>query len=70
MGFFFPLSVVSHDFKITIKILLLLRYVQFMEVGDYAKSIHLIFEVDTPNKTKQKYTLNYNQSINKKATKL
>lgn len=60
-GCFFPLSVISHNFKITTKILLLLWYIQFLEVDDYAKNIHLIFEVDTPNKTKQKYTPNYNQ---------
>lgn len=32
-----------------------------MEVDDYAENIHLIFEVDTPSKTKQNYTLNYNK---------
>lgn len=32
-----------------------------MEVDDYAENIHLIFEVDTPKKTKQNYTLNYDQ---------
>lgn len=61
MWYFFPLLVVSHNIKITIKILLLLWYVHFMEADDYAKNIHPIFEVDTPSKTKQNYTLNYDQ---------
>lgn len=52
MQCFFPFLVVSHNFKITIKILLLLWYVHFREVDDYAENIHLIFEVDTPSKTK------------------
>lgn len=48
MQCFFPLLVVFPNFEITVKILLLLWYVHFMEVDDYAENIHLIFEVDTP----------------------
>lgn len=51
MQLFFSFLVVSCNFKITIKILLLLWYVHFTEVDDYAENIHLIFEVDTPKKT-------------------
>lgn len=52
MQCFFSVFVVSLNFKITTNTLLLLCYAHFMEVDDYAGNIHLIFEVDTPSKTK------------------
>lgn len=61
MQHFFSFLLLSQNFKITIKILLLLWYVHFMEVDDYAENIHLIFEEDTPKKTKQNHILNYDQ---------